>query len=108
MSGSCLQQSDKPSFFLFLFVSLVSLGQVLSLCPWFSVLFKIVFVYLTEMNAMGETPSLLDLLLTHYLDVNACPHSLSVLIKKPKLFNGQNCQLLTLGGRRRESFNLIS
>lgn len=31
----------------------------------------------------------------------------SVLIKKPKLFNGQNGQLLTLDSRRRESFNLI-
>lgn len=59
------------------------------------------------MNAMGETTSLLDLPLTHYLDVNAHAHSLSVLIKKLKLFIGQNGQLLTLDGRRRESFNLI-
>lgn len=50
---------------------------------------------------MGETTSLLDLLLTHYLDVNVHARSLSVLIKKPKLFNGQNGQLLTVGGHRR-------
>lgn len=77
MGESCLQQSDKPSFCFFL--CLWSLWGKFFLCA-FGFLWCLslsVFVYLTEMNAMGETTSLLDLPLTHYLDVNARAHSFS-------------------------------